>query len=134
MTSHQYIVWIDCNDARILRASSGVHHELTVRAKDTQKTTIHLAGNEDDTDDSNAFFREVARALDRADEILIVGPSITKKDFAKYLHKNDHAFDPRILGVETIDHPSDSQLAGYAKLYFISGGLRRRGDGWIRRN
>ena len=81
------------------------------------------------TDDSNAFFQEVARALDTADEILIVGPSATKGQFVEYLHKNDHAFDPRILGVETIDHPNDSQLAGYAKLYYISGGPRRRGNG-----
>lgn len=129
MSSHQFIVWIDVTEARILRVEKGLQPESVVHAPDTQVGPILPTGNEGSTNNSNSLFHQVARALDTADEILIVGPSATKEDFVKFMHKNDHAFDPRILGVETIDHPSDSQLVGYAKLYFISGGPRRRGNG-----
>ena len=61
---------------------------------------------------------EVARALDVADEILIVGPSAAKLEFVKYMNKNEHALDPRILGVETVEHPSDKRLIDFATLYF----------------
>jgi hypothetical protein len=64
-----------------------------------------------------------------AHEILIVGPSATKLEFVKYMHKNDHAIDPRILGVETIGKPDAAELAGLAKLYFKCGGPLRSGNG-----
>ena len=125
MSFHQCIVWIDSIEARLLRVEDRVHHESTIHAPDTHHTPELPAGNEGG--DLSGFFHEVARALDTADEILVVGPSNTKEQFVKYLHKNDHAFDPRVLGVETIDDPNARELAGYAKLYFIDGGPRRRG-------
>ena len=77
----------------------------------------------------SSYFYRVARALDIADEILVVGPSETKTEFVNYMHKNEHSIDPRILGVETIAHPTDLQLAAFAKLYFTVGGPRRTGNG-----
>lgn len=113
-------------EARILRMEEGLHHELTIHALDMQDAPKPPVGDGDTTDNSNDYFQQVARALDRSDEILIVGPSATKDEFVKYMHKNDHSIDPRILGIETIAHPNDSQLAGFAKLYFTLGGPRRR--------
>jgi hypothetical protein len=34
------------------------------------------------------------------------------------VHKHDHALEPKILGVETLDHPTDGQLAAYVRHYF----------------
>ena len=45
------------------------------------------------------------------------------------MHKNDHAIDPRVLGVETVAQLDDEALAGFAKLYFTLGGPRRNGNG-----
>ena len=129
MSFHQSIVWIDSLEARVLRVESGLHHESTIRAPDTLDTPELPVGNQVAPGELSGYFHEVARALDTADEILVVGPSNTKEQFVKYLHKNDHAFDPRVLGVETIDDPNARELAGYAKLYFIDGGPRRRGKG-----
>jgi len=125
---HQAIVWIDDNEARIMRVDEGIHHDSTIHAPDTHDAP-KPAGNGGTTDDLNMFFEKVARALDIADEILIVGPSATKEAFVKFMHKNDHTIDPRILGVETIAHPNDKELAGFAKLYFTVGGPRRTGNG-----
>jgi stalled ribosome rescue protein Dom34 len=129
MSLHQAIAWIEEKEAHILRVEKGLHHETTIHAPDTQATPTNGAANDSTVDDSTSFFFQIARALDTADEILIVGPSAAKLAFVKYMHKNDHAFDPRILGVETIDNPDDSRLSGYAKLYFTEGGPRRSGHG-----
>jgi stalled ribosome rescue protein Dom34 len=107
----------------------GIHHHSTIHAPDTRHNSKRPNDNEGTTHDSNTFFHQVARALDAADEILIVGPSGTKAESVKYMHKNDHAIDPRILGVETVAHLNDPALAGFAKLYFTVGGPRRDGNG-----
>jgi len=126
---HQTIVWIDAQEARIMLVDKGVHHDSTIHAADTLHASKEPNGNEGTAGDSNPFFEQVARALDAADEILVVGPCATKTAFVKYMHKNDHAIDPRILGVETVAQVDDEAFAGFAKLYFTVGGPRRNGNG-----
>ncbi len=117
-------VWIDHHEARIFH----------VLAEDFSKTTIdaphrhvhrHPKGQETDKnrdkehpDDAHHFFREVSRALDDAAEVLIVGPSTAKLHLLRYLHRHEHLLEAKIVGVETVDHPSDGQLVAYAKHYF----------------
>jgi stalled ribosome rescue protein Dom34 len=123
---NQSIVWIDAKEARVLGVEKGLHHKATIQAVETPAAPFVNQGG---TDGSGEFFHRVARALDWADEILIVGPCSTKVEFRKYMHKNDHAIDPRILGVESIEHPSDKELLGFADLYFTVGGPLRSGNG-----
>jgi hypothetical protein len=129
MTCHQAIVWIDSEEACILRVNDGLRRESTIHAQGTVDLAAKSPSIQCSIDAPNGFFHRVARALDMADEILIVGPSAIKVEFVKYMHKNEHALDPRILGVETIERLNDSELAGFAKLYFTLGGPRRAGNG-----
>ena len=129
MTCHRTIVWIDDQEACILRMDNGLEHESTIHAQIGQDTSLDPVGSGRELATSNGYFHRVARALDIADEILVVGPTATKTAFVSYMHKNEHALDPRILGVETIAHPTDTQLAAFAKLYFTVGGPRRSGNG-----
>lgn len=124
MTCRQAIVWIDDIEACILKMDNGLEHESTIQARDNSESAARPERGA-----SGGYFHRVARALDIADEILIVGPSSTKIEFQKYMNKNDHAIDPRILGVETIPHRADVRLAAFAKLYFAAGGPRRGGNG-----
>ena len=112
-----------------MHVEGGIHYDSTIHAPDALHTSTGHNGNEATTHDPNTFFEQVARALDAADEILIVGPCATKGEFVKYMHKNDHAIDPRILGVETVAKLNDEALDGFAKLYFTVGGPRRSGNG-----
>jgi stalled ribosome rescue protein Dom34 len=132
MTAHQAIVWIDETEACVLRVDEGLKRESTIRAFKPDSTRGDTAAqNATGADQASTldYFHRVARALDVADEILIVGPCITKVEFTKYMHKNEHALDPRILGVETIGSRSDAEIAAFAKLYFKVGGPRRPGNG-----
>ena len=64
------------------------------------------------------FYGDVVRALEGAEEILIVGPAKAKLELIKYVHKHHAGLEPKIIGVETVDHPSDGQLVAYARRYF----------------
>ena len=120
MTKHA-AVWIDHKEARI----------FSLRPEDTEKATVlaplhnihhkHPRGSgevKEHPDDAKRFFHEVSQKLAATEEILVVGPATAKLEFLRYLHKHEHALEPKIIGVETVDHPTDGQLIAYAKKYF----------------
>ena len=122
MTKH-VAIWIDHREARIFHIHPEKIDELTIVA--THVHHKHPRGPEDepkgikeDPEATKRFFHEVAQALDGVMELLLVGPSTAKLEFLRYVHKHDHALEPRIVGIETVDHPTDRQLVAYAKKYF----------------
>ncbi len=60
------------------------------------------------------------KPLDGATEILIVGPGHAKLELIKHIHSHDHGVVDKVVGVETVDHPSDAQLVAYARKYFVA--------------
>jgi stalled ribosome rescue protein Dom34 len=116
MSVRHVAVWIDRQEAKVFHVDpkgfdakriEAPHHHLTRKAEEQG----HHAGGE-------RFFQDVAAALKDADKILVVGPSSAKLDFLRHVLKHDHALEARILGVETLDHPTDGQLAAYVRHYF----------------
>jgi hypothetical protein len=49
--------------------------------------------------------------------VLITGPANAKLELIKHIHQHDPALMKKIVGVETVDHPSDGQLVAYARRY-----------------
>ncbi len=120
MSSHQTIMWIDHHEARIFRVAAGAVDASAVSAPH-QHVHRHPKGptaEHNHPDDMHRFFHDVARALEGADAILVVGPSTAKLQFLRYVHKQAEALEPKIVGIETVDHPPDGQLIAYAKHYF----------------
>jgi stalled ribosome rescue protein Dom34 len=120
MSSHQTVMWIDHHEARIFGVEGGKFDESTIR---TPRQHIHRhpkgpTAEHNHPDDVRRFFHDVARALDGADAILVVGPSTAKLQFLRYVHKEVPALDPKIVGIETVDHPTDGQLVAHARRYF----------------
>ena len=127
MTRH-VAVWIDQHEARI--------HDIDARNVDAVKIEspdhhIHrhpnVTAEHNHSVDAQHFFADVVRALQGAEEILIVGPAHAKLELIKYVHKHHAALAPKIVGVETVDHPTDGQLVAYARRYFhVAGSPRLR--------
>ncbi|MEA2700974.1 MAG: hypothetical protein QOI66_5245, partial [Myxococcales bacterium] len=69
-------------------------------------------------DDRAHFFRDVAAALGETEQILILGPSVTKLHFLRYLQKDHPRIESRVVGIETVDHPSDRQIVAHVRQYF----------------
>jgi len=123
MTSNRHVaVWMDHNEAHIFHIDAQTLDEKTVHAPE-HHVHRHPKGensNHEKPNDAHAFFKAVAQALEGAERILVVGPSTAKLEFIHYAYKQDPKLEPRIAGVETIDHPSDKQLIAYAKRYFAA--------------
>jgi len=113
-------VWIDHKEARIFEVHPDKVDEHLVAAPHHlhHKHPRGPEGVRNHPEDAKRFFHEVAGSLEGSDGVLVVGPSTAKLDFLRYLEKHDHAVGPKIVGIETVDHPTDRQLVAYAKAYF----------------
>jgi stalled ribosome rescue protein Dom34 len=123
------VIWIDHKEARVFH----VHPETVGHAQPEaiDETTIlsprhlihrHPKGRgeaKEHPDDAKRFFHEVARSLDGSDAVLIVGPASAKLEFLRYLQDHDKALEARVVGIETVDHPTAGEIVAYARRYFV---------------
>jgi stalled ribosome rescue protein Dom34 len=120
MATYHAAVWLDHSDAKIFNVSKETFDEKVITSPHAH-TQLHRRSGSDDghrADEDQHYYHEVAQALEGAEEILVVGPSTAKLAFVKHVHRHDHALVPRIIGVETVDHPTDGQLVAYVRRYF----------------
>ncbi|MEO7035303.1 MAG: translational machinery protein [Polyangiaceae bacterium] len=115
MNARHVAVWIDHQEAKIfsveaetfeLRAIAAPHHHVARKADEQ--------GRHADT----PFFHRVALALEGSEHVIVVGPSSAKLDFIRHVTQHHHALEKKIVGVETLDHPTDKQFVAYARHYF----------------
>ena len=118
MTRH-VAVWIDQQEARIYHVDA---KNVDATRVDAPGRHVHrhptVTAEHGHPADAQHFYRDVVRALEDAQEILIVGPAKAKLELIKYVHKQHPAIASKVVGVETVDHPSDGQLVAYARRYF----------------
>jgi stalled ribosome rescue protein Dom34 len=119
MTKH-LAVWLDQDQARIFHVDPDRIEEETLTAPPRRLHSKHAKrlneGGEPRA--SKRFLREIAKALEGSEEVLVTGPSTTKHEFFKFLHKNGSTLEPRIVGIESITDTSDGSFLRYAQQYF----------------
>lgn len=122
MTFQHAAVWIDHHEARVFHVDAASFEESTIKAPQHRISRHHPASPEakEHPADEQHFFHNVACALAGAQEILVVGPANAKLEFMKHVKKHDHALVPKILAVETADHPTDGQFAAYVRTFFLA--------------
>jgi stalled ribosome rescue protein Dom34 len=115
------IVWIDHKEARLFEVEAAVVDPTVVKARGPH---IHRHAKDEEVrirnhaDDEHRFFRQVAQALQGDAAVLVVGPSKAKLHFFRYVQQHERALEPRIVGIETVDHPTDAQLVARLRDYF----------------
>ena len=121
MSKHT-VVWLDHHEARVLEVQPDSFESLTVRAPASHLHRHPKGATEpkNHPDDEKRFFHELAQALAQTQEVLLVGPGPAKLHFIKYAHQHAHDLAARIVGVETVDHPTDAQLVAHARHYFVA--------------
>jgi stalled ribosome rescue protein Dom34 len=120
MTHYHAVVWIDHHEARIIEFSPDERSETTVRHKQGVKHSNHSAGKSRSwrAPEDPAYYDEVTKALAGVGELLIVGPANAKFAFLKHLQAKHAPLAAKVVGIETIDHPSNGELLNYARAYF----------------
>ena len=125
----QFAVWLDHNEAKIFHVDAETFDEAKVHSPNHH---VHRHPKDQETrthnhpDDEHRFFHQIADVLSGADHILLLGPSVTKLHFLRWVQKHAAALEPRVVGVESADHPTDRQLVAHIRQYFHST-LPRRG-------
>ena len=114
------VVWLDHAEAHVLHFKEDAAQNHIVRAHSKHKHLHTRSGNlgSGRSPEDQSYYHEVAQALKDAAEILVVGPSSAKLALIKHLHKHDPAVADKIVGVESVDHPTDGQVLAYARHYF----------------
>jgi hypothetical protein len=114
------IVWLDHLNARVIGFSPGKRGAIEIHGRSPRRQ-IHrksgIPGSGHAADDLD-LFDDVAEALHDMREVLITGPGTAKVAFERYIQNKHPDVAKRIVGVETMDHPSDGELLAYARKYF----------------
>ena len=126
MSHYHAVVWIDHHRAQAFHVSPSEAEGIAIKARpaihaaEHGRHLHHHAGDQDGKrfPADKQFLHDVVNALLDAREWLIVGPGSAKTDLVKYIAQHGTPLMERIVGVETVDHPSDAQLVAYARTYF----------------
>lgn len=113
-----FAIWIDRGNAKIFHVA-----RETLRRKNIQASnTNHHAGPMDKhcwAEVENHFFSEVISAISNAQKILILGPGVMKHHFLSYLQEHYPSLGKKVVGCETVDHPTDPQIVTQAQKFFL---------------
>ncbi len=115
------VIWLDHREARVIDFSADDVHKTVVRHQGGHRQVHHRAGSVGaghSADDAH-FFDAIVAATGDALEVLVTGPGQAKVAFRHHLDARHRGFASRVLGVESLDHPSDGELLAFARKYFV---------------
>ena len=116
------VIWIDHHIAKIFQFNATEAELQTLRPENASMHVHHktnTVGSGHETL-SQAFLHEIAAAVADVGEVLIIGPGNAKAELVTHITQHDPKLRAKILGVETVDHPSDGQIVDYARKFFKS--------------
>jgi len=121
MSHYHAIVWLDHVEAHVLHVSPDDVEKSLIRPSHPSHKLHSRVGTIGDgrAPEDRDYYHRIAQALKGAHEILIVGPAQAKLQLLKHIHSNDADLVNKLVGVETVDHPTDAQLVAYARKYFL---------------
>ena len=124
MTTHHFhaVVWIDHREARVFHFNPTDAEKLVLRPEHPVKHIHHKANSigSGHAAADHEFLQAVAQSIADAGAVLITGPAGAKTELVKHISQHDPQLMKIIVGIETVDHPSDGQLLAHARHYFAT--------------
>lgn len=120
MSFQHAIVWLDHHEARVIDFAVDEHRTVTVHEENGPRQ-LHRKASVIGTGKAPSpkqYFEDVVSAIGDAREVLITGPGTAKNEFQRMLGNRHADLAKRVVGLETMDHPSDSELLAYGRRYF----------------
>jgi len=120
MSFQHAIVWLDHHEARVIDFAVDDHRIVTVEGENGARQ-LHRKASVIGTGKvapDRRYFEDVVTAIGDAREVLITGPGTAKVEFQRLLASRHAPVAKRVVGVETLDHPSDSELLAFGRQYF----------------
>ncbi len=114
-----YVVWVDREHAKLFQFSRDKMERKSFESKGIEHHT-HAPDGIDQKTRERKFFGELISHFQEPSKLLILGPGVAKHHFQNYLTEHHPALAKIIAGCETVDHPTDGQIAASAKKFFGS--------------
>ena len=113
MKMQHAVIWTDHHKAQVLQFDA--EHVLAQKIK---THTHHTRQHGSAVRSEHEFFADLCDAIKGIEEVLVTGPRTALADFRHYLDKHRPEVARRVVGAESVDHPSDGQLLAFARQYF----------------
>ncbi|MBI1773999.1 MAG: translational machinery protein [Proteobacteria bacterium] len=123
MAGHYHVVvWIDHHEARIITFNTMDSETRVVRPQHPARHLHHKANTIGDGRAASdpAYYGQVAQAIEDCGAILITGPANAKNALRDHIERETPQLVHRIVGIETMDHPTDGELLDHARCYFAA--------------
>lgn len=122
MSHYHALVWLDHVEAHVMHISPDDVEKSLVQPNHQQRKLHSRVGTlgAGRAPEDHDYYHRIAEALHGASEILIVGPAQAKLQLLKHIHAHEPGLVKSVVGVETVDHPSDGQLVAFARKYFLA--------------
>ena len=120
MSLNHAVIWIDHREDHIMFLSEAASEAEIIRSKSSH-THLHHKANEIGSGRvalDSKYLHSVIQAVKESKEILILGPGSAKLELIKHAHKHDAQIAEKIVGVETVDHPTDKEILAHARKFF----------------
>jgi stalled ribosome rescue protein Dom34 len=120
MSLNHAVIWIDHQEAHVMFLSEAASEAEVIRSKSTH-THLHHKGGEVGSGRlqlDEKYLHSVINAVNETKEILVIGPGSAKLELIKHAHHHDPKIVANIVGVETVDYPSDKEILAYARKFF----------------
>lgn len=103
-------LWLDHEHAHLYHYTEGHNSKTSISAQTSKQQEAAAA--------QQHFFKALAKALESTDELLVLGPGQAKHEWIKFIHHQAKTLVPKVVGIETVDHPTDNQILALAKKHF----------------
>ena len=111
------VLWLDSENAEIFHVSAAEVTKKTVKLKLVKHSNSHQQEHHNQAEEK--FFHQITGELEQADEILIFGPGMAKKQFKNHLENHHHkALLDRVVAIEPLDRVSDNQILAASRKFF----------------
>lgn len=114
-----FAIWIDREHAKIFELSREKMERKTIQASQIN----HHSHREDSFDHKrleHKLFNEIVTHIKGGENILIMGPGVAKHHFQNHLIEHFPSLAKKVVGCESVDHPTDAQMAAMAQKFFQS--------------
>jgi len=120
MSFNHAVIWIDHKEAHVMFLSESASEAEIIKSKSTHMHLHHKANEVGSgrVELDRKYLHSVIHAVNESKEILILGPGSAKLELIKYAHQHDAKIAVKIVGIETVDHPSDKEILAYARKFF----------------
>jgi len=112
MPQSQAVVLIDHHGAQIQHLDDG-------RGENVKEHRHYTRQHGSNVRSEHELFSDVCDALAACTEILVLGSHTAQSDFRRYVDKHRSALAERLVGWETVDHPTPAQTLAAARAFFV---------------